>query len=83
MYNGAGRKIQCACESYCVIEDDGCAKGANKFWARLIKKIYDVDPLILRICKGQMRFIAFIDDYKVVRKILDYLGIYEFKRDRL
>ena len=29
-----------------------------------------------------MRIIAFIDDYKVVRKILDYLGIYEFKRDR-
>ena len=29
-----------------------------------------------------MRIIAFIDDYKVVRKILDYLGIYEFKRVR-
>ena len=27
-------------------------------------------------------FIAFIEDYKIVRKILDYLGIYEFKRDR-
>ena len=29
-----------------------------------------------------MRIIAFIEDYKVIRKILDYLGIYEFKRDR-
>jgi hypothetical protein len=29
-----------------------------------------------------MRIIAFIEDYKVLRKILDYLGIYEFKRDR-
>ena len=29
-----------------------------------------------------MRIIAFIEDYKVVRKILDYLGIHEFKRDR-
>ena len=29
-----------------------------------------------------MRIIAFIEDYKVVRKILDYLGIDEFKRDR-
>jgi hypothetical protein len=28
-----------------------------------------------------MRIIAFIEDYKVIRKILDYLGIYEFKRD--
>jgi len=29
-----------------------------------------------------MRIIAFIKDYKVIRKILDYLGIFEFKRDR-
>jgi len=24
----------------------------------------------------------FIEDYKVIKKILDWLGIYEFKRDR-
>jgi hypothetical protein len=76
------RKKQGACESDCVIEDDGCAKGANKSWSRLIKKIYEVDPLICPKCKGQMRIIAFIEDYRVIRKILDYLGIYEFKRDR-
>ena len=29
-----------------------------------------------------MRIIAFIEDYGVIRKILDYLGIFEFKRDR-
>ncbi|MHB1254539.1 MAG: hypothetical protein ACYCZ1_10310 [Candidatus Humimicrobiaceae bacterium] len=29
-----------------------------------------------------MRIIAFIEDYKIIRKILNYLGIYEFKRDR-
>ena len=29
-----------------------------------------------------MRIIAFIEDYKVIKKILDYLGICEFKRDR-
>ena len=29
-----------------------------------------------------MRIIAFIEDYRAIRKILDYLGIYEFKRDR-
>ena len=32
--------------------------------------------------KQNMRIIAFIEDYKVVKKILDYLGIYEFKRGR-
>lgn len=29
-----------------------------------------------------MRIIVFIEDYKVIRKILDYLCIYEFRRDR-
>ena len=28
-----------------------------------------------------MRIIAFIEDYKVIKKILDWLGIDEFKRD--
>jgi len=28
-----------------------------------------------------MRIIAFIEDYKVIRKILDYLVIYEFKKN--
>jgi len=76
------RKKQGTCESDCVIEDDGYTKGANKSWSRLIKKIYEVDPLICPKCKGQMRIIAFIEDYKVIRKILDWLGIDEFRRDR-
>ncbi|MHB8280608.1 MAG: hypothetical protein ACYDIA_23635 [Candidatus Humimicrobiaceae bacterium] len=39
-------------------------------------------PLICPKCGGQRRIIAFIEDYKIIKKILDYLGIYEFKRDR-
>jgi uncharacterized protein YdaL len=29
-----------------------------------------------------MRIIAFIEDYKVVKKILDHVGIYEFGKKR-
>ena len=29
-----------------------------------------------------MKIIAFIEDYKIVKKILDYLRIYEFERKR-
>ncbi|MBA7555684.1 hypothetical protein ES705_48364 [subsurface metagenome] len=29
-----------------------------------------------------MRIIAFIENYKIVKKILDYLGIYEFGKKR-
>ncbi len=33
-------------------------------------------------CGGEMRIIAFIEDYKIVKKILDHLGIYEFEKKR-
>jgi len=65
-----------------VLQDDEYKKDCNKSWARLIKKIYGVDPLVCPKCGEQIRIIAFIEDYKVVRKILAYLGIYEFKRDK-
>jgi len=54
----------------------------NRSWARLIQKIYEVDPLICPKCGGDMGIIAFIEDYKIVKKILDYLGIYEAQRKR-
>ncbi|MBM3707623.1 MAG: hypothetical protein FJW69_04665 [Actinobacteria bacterium] len=60
-----------------VIEEEKDYKVCSKSWARLIKKIYEVDPLLCSKCKGSMRIIAFIEDYKVIRKILDWLGIDE------
>ena len=43
-------------------------------WARLIRKIYEADPLVCPRCKGPMRVIALIDDPAVVRRILEHLG---------
>jgi hypothetical protein len=76
------RKKQGRAESDYVIEDDSYNKGCSKSWARLIKKIYEVDPLTCPKCGGDMRIIAFIEDYNVIKKILDWLGIDEFRRDR-
>ena len=64
-----------------IIEDDSPG-GLNRFWARLIQNIYEVDPLLCPKCGGKMRIIAFIEDYKVVKKILDYLEINKFERKR-
>ncbi len=64
-----------------IIEDDNPG-GLNRSWARLIQKIYEVDPLICPRCGGEMRIIAFIEDYKIVKKILNHLGIYEFGKKR-
>ncbi len=45
-------------------------------WARLIHKVYEVDPLECPKCKGHMRVIALIDDKAVIRKILSHLGLW-------
>lgn len=44
-------------------------------WARLIHKVYEVDPLECPRCKGPMRVIALIDDKAVIHKLLSHLGL--------
>ena len=44
----------------------------RKNWAQLIKRVYQVDPLICD-CGGSMRVISFITEHKIIRKILDHL----------
>ncbi len=46
-------------------------------WARLVQKIYEVDPLICPQCQGDMRIIAFIEDAKLIQVILKHLGLWE------
>ena len=44
-------------------------------WAELIRKVYEVDPLLCPSCGGQMSIIAFIEDHKVIDKIIDHLKL--------
>jgi hypothetical protein len=48
-------------------------------WARLIRKVYESDPLECPKCKGPMRVIALIEDPVVVRAILTHLGRWQPK----
>ena len=50
------------------------ATRAKAAWARLIRKVYEADPLECPKCKGPMRIIALIEDPAVVRRILEHLG---------
>ena len=50
------------------------APHARSAWARLIHKVYEVDPLECRKCKGPMQVIALIEDAEVIRRILEHLG---------
>jgi hypothetical protein len=54
-------------------------KKASASWARLIRKIYLVDPLECPKCQGPMRIIAFITKPTELKRICDNLGIPEYR----
>ena len=49
------------------------ARALRRSWAKLIKRIYEVDPLVCPSCGGEMKVIAFITEHEVVDKILRHL----------
>ena len=60
----------------CILEPQGNEKAFRKSWARLIQKIYEVDPLVCPKCQGALRIISFIEDPSVIRDILNHLGLW-------
>jgi len=54
-------------------------KAFRKSWARLIQKIYEVDPLLCPKCQGQMKIISFIEEQAVIKQILQHLGLWEIR----
>ena len=47
--------------------------------ARLIQKIYEVDPLTCFKCQGEMRVIKVIENEEVIKKILKHLSLWDKK----
>jgi hypothetical protein len=64
----------------CFLEPELTGKTFRRNWARLIQKIYHVDPLICPKCRGKMRIISWIEDEVVIKKILKHLGLWLPKR---
>jgi len=63
-----------------LIDSDMSRKAFRKSWARLIQKIYHVDPLLCPKCLGFMRIISIIDDSEIIKKILKHLDLWDVKR---
>lgn len=59
-----------------IVESDLARKKFRKNWARLIQKIYSVDPLLCPKCGGAMRIISFIEDDATIKKILMHLDLW-------
>jgi hypothetical protein len=47
----------------------------RRSWARLIRQVYEVDPLLCPQCGGTMKVIAVIERPAIIRQILDHLGL--------
>ena|SRR3990167_10312672 len=50
-------------------------KSCRKRWAALIRKIYEVDPLICLKCGATMKIVSVIEDDIAIHKILSHLGL--------
>ena len=47
-------------------------RAANKRWAELIYRVYEVDPLTCAQCGGEMKILAFITEPNAINKILHH-----------
>jgi transposase len=43
--------------------------------AEMIRKVYEVDPMICPRCGGRMRVVAFLTEYAVIDRIIRHLGL--------
>ena len=61
-------------------EEGDLRQECRKTWARMIKKVYEMDPLICPRCGFPMRVLSCIEDPPVVRRILDHLDLWDMQQ---
>ena len=47
----------------------------SKGWAEMIRKVYEIDPMVCPECGGTMKVVAFITNYPAVDRIIDHLKL--------
>ena len=58
------------------------ARALRRSWAQLIKRIYEVDPMVCPSCGSEMKVISFITEHDVIDAILRHLGRKERREAR-
>lgn len=48
----------------------------RRAWAELLRRVYEIDPLVCLRCQGVMRVVSFITEGHLIRRFLDRLGAY-------
>jgi hypothetical protein len=58
-----------------VADDEPFRRRARLSWAALIKRVYEIDPLLCPFCGAEMKVIAFITEYPTVSHILQHINM--------
>ena len=74
---GLRKKAQADDQLATIMPNDMSSSKFRQNRARLIQKIYEIDPLLCPKCQGPMRIVAFIEDDRIIKKILKHLGLWE------
>jgi ribosomal protein S27E len=73
-HRGKIRKASLALSPFLIVEEE-LRPIPSKGWADMIRKVYEVDPLVCPKCGGRMKIISFLTDWAVVDKIIDHLKL--------
>jgi len=60
-----------------LVDSAVSSRAFRRNWARLIQKVYEIDPLLCPKCLGLMKIISFIEDDVLIRKILVHLRLWD------
>jgi len=73
-HRGKMRKAQVDLSQPPIIEEE-TYHVPSKGWAEMIRKVYEVNPLLCPECGGEMKIIAFIEEPKVIDRIIAHLKL--------
>ena len=73
-HRGKVRKAQPGTHPFIIVEEES-PRIPRRGWAEMIRKVFEVDPMVCPRCRSRMRIIAFITDYAVVDRIIAHLKL--------
>jgi len=73
-HRGKVRKVEEGQPKPLIIEEE-CPRIPRRGWAEMIRKVYEVDPLLCPKCQGEMKVISFLTEYSVVDRIINHLKL--------
>ena len=79
-YRGKVRKTSLGPFPLRMVEDE-LRRLPAKGWAEMIRKVYEVDPMVCPQCGGTMKVMAFLTHYALVDRIINHLKL-TFVADR-